>query len=109
VHGAFLHGLAGALYEELIYSNDGQLLTSTFVDYLSPSSVESFSPRVGHIESPSPFTLLGAKGGGEGSSETTPAALANAIADALSLLGIEIRELPLPPEKIWMMIKQREE
>ena len=56
------------------------------------------------LKSPSPFTLLGAKGGGEGSAETTPVALTNAVSDALSSIGVEIKELPLPPEKLWRII-----
>lgn len=104
IHGSLLHGLAGALYEELAYNNDGQLLASTFVDYLAPTSMETISPKIGHIESPSPFTILGSKGVAESSSETAPVAIANAVADALSSLGIKITELPLSPEKTWKLL-----
>jgi len=105
IHGAFLHGFAGALFEELVYDDGGQLLTSTFIDYLCPTSMEYVAPRVDHIATPSPFTVLGSKGGGESSSETTPVAIANAVSDALSPLGVEIRELPLTPEKLWKLIR----
>jgi len=105
----FLHGFAGTFYEQLVYREDGQLLTSTFTDCLCPSAMQCVDPKVGHVESPSPLTLAGAKGGGESSAETTPAALANAIADALSPLGAAITGLPIPPEKLWRTIREHKE
>jgi len=107
VHGSIMHGLGGALYEELIYNDEGQLLTTTFEEYLCPTAVEALRDiKVGHIESPSPYTVLGAKGVAEASSETTPACIANAVEDALKPLGVKIRELPLTQEKVWKLIKE---
>ncbi|MGO1511501.1 Carbon monoxide dehydrogenase large chain [Actinomycetales bacterium JB111] len=95
VHGAVVHGLGGAMYEEMAYTDAGQP-TSTFMDYLVPTSAESIFPLDGmRIVSPSPVTRLGAKGSGEGSSMSFPVAIANAVEDALSAHDVEITKLPL--------------
>lgn len=106
VHGSFMHGLAAALYEELAYDNEGQLLASTFMDYLAPTSMESFEPKIAHVETPCPFTILGSKGVGEASSETTPVAIGRAVADAIAPLGMNVTELPLSPEKVWRLVRE---
>ena len=91
VHGAIAHALGGAFYEEMRYSADGQPASATFMDYLCPTAAEATFPLVSdHIQTPSPYTVLGAKGVGEGSSMSVPVALANAVADALSPLGVEL-------------------
>ena len=96
VHGAVAHALGGAFYEEMRYSDDGQPTSGTFMDYLCPTSAEAAFPLVSdYIQTPSPYTRLGAKGCGEGSSMSVPAALGNAVADALSPLGIELNALPV--------------
>jgi 2-furoyl-CoA dehydrogenase large subunit len=96
VHGALVHGLAGALYEEFRYSDAGQPTSATFMDYLCPTSAEALYPLDSdHLETPSPFTRLGAKGCGEGSSMSLPVAIANAVADALAPSGVDITRLPL--------------
>ena len=104
IHGGAMHGIAGALYEELLYDDNGQLLTSTFMDYLCPTAYEAIDMKTEHIETPSPLTALGSKGAGEGNSESAPVAIANAIADALQPLNIKITELPLNSYKIWKLI-----
>ena len=107
VYGSILHGLGGALYEELFYNEEGQLLAATFEDYLCPTAREMIKDiKIAHIESPSPYTVLGSKGVGEASSETTPVCIANAVEDALKPLGVKVRELPLTPEKVWRLIKE---
>jgi len=100
-HGALLHGLGGALWEEFVYSDDGQFLSGTLMDYLCPTACESPPTILDHIESPSPFTLYGAKGCADGSVVPAPAAIANAVADALAPLGVEITELPVTPTRLW--------
>lgn len=105
IYGSALHGLGGALYEEMVYDENGQFLNSSFVDYLCPTSVEMPNLITDHIVSPSPITVLGSKGCGESCSMTTPAALANAVADALSPLGFKVTELPLTPDKVWRALK----
>ena len=96
VHGAVAHALGGAFYEEMRYSEDGQPASGTFMDYLCPTSAEATFPLVSdHVQTPLPYTRLGAKGCGEGSSMSVPVALANAVADALGPLGVELNALPV--------------
>ena len=97
IRGGFAHGLGAALYEELAYDSDGSFLSGTFADYLVPTACEVPNPTILHMETPSPFTPLGAKGVGEGNSMSTPACLANAVADAL---GIDDVDLPMTPAKV---------
>jgi 2-furoyl-CoA dehydrogenase large subunit len=105
IYGGALHGLGGALYEELVYDEEGQLLTGSFMDYLVPTASEAPTIEIGHVESPSPLTTLGAKGLGEASSMTVPAVLANAVSDALKPLGIQITELPITPSRLWHLME----
>ncbi len=105
IYGGALHGLGGALYEELQYDEDGQCLTATFMDYLVPTASEAPTIEIAHVVSPSPLTPLGSKGLGESSSMTVPAVIANAVSDALSPLGIWINELPMTPSKLWNTIE----
>jgi len=104
VHGGVAQGIGAALYEELIYDQEGQSNTASFVDYLVPTALEIPRVRVVHIESASPTTLGGFRGMGEGGTIGAPAAVANAIADALAPLGIEVNELPLTPERLFRLI-----
>ena len=97
IRGGFAHGVGAALYEELAYIGDGSFLSGTFADYLVPTACEVPAPIILHMESPSPFTPLGAKGVGEGNTMSTPVCLANAVADAL---GIDDVELPMIPSKV---------
>ena len=99
IYGGALHGLGGALYEELAYDDDGQFLTGTFMDYLVPTASEAPEIEIAHVVSPSPLTPLGSKGLGESSSMTVPAVIANAVSDALAPLGIRITELPDDPRR----------
>ena len=101
IRGGFAHGLGAALYEELAYADDGSFLSGTFADYLVPTACEVPNPTILHMETPSPFTPLGAKGVGEGNAMSTPVCLANAVADAL---GIDDVELPMTPAKVasWL-------
>lgn len=96
VHGAIAHAVGGALLEEMRYTETGQPVSGTFMDYLCPTSAEAMFPLVSdHIQTPSPYTRLGAKGCGEGSAMSVPAAVANAVADALAPLGIQLNSLPV--------------
>ncbi len=106
IHGGALHGLGGALYEELQYDDDGQFLTGSFMDYLVPTACEAPVIDIAHIVSPSPLTLLGSKGLGESSSMTVPAVIANAVSDALQPLGVRITELPMSPTRLWELIER---
>jgi carbon-monoxide dehydrogenase large subunit len=105
VHGGVAQGIGAALYEEIIYDEQGQLNTASLVDYLVPSACEIPMMDVVHLESASPTTLGGFRGMGEGGTIGAPAAIANAVADALSPLGIEINELPVTPERLFRLIE----
>ena len=105
IYGGALHGLGGALFEELQYDEGGQLLTGTFMDYLVPTASEAPVIDIAHVVSPSPLTPLGSKGLGESSSMTVPAVIANAVSDALAPLGIGITELPMSPTRLWALIE----
>lgn len=106
LRGAFAHGIGGAMYEELAYGPDGQFLTSTFMDYLCPTFHEVPPVVFEHIEVPSPFTLLGAKGLGESATEIVPVCIANAVTDALRPLGVEVNQLPVTPAKVWAWLHE---
>ena len=87
IRGGFAQALGAALYEEYAYGADGSFLTGTFADYLLPTTAEVPDPFILHMETPSPFTPLGAKGVGEGNCMSTPVCIANAVADALGFEG----------------------
>ena len=106
VRGGFAQALGAAVYEELAYGDDGAFLSGTFADYLLPTATEVPELRILHVESPSPFTPLGAKGVGEGNSMSTPVCLANAVADALDLDDID---LPLTPAKLAALVTGADE
>src|SRR3989442_11422800 len=101
IYGGALHGLGGALYEELRYDDHGQLLTGTFMDYLVPTASEAPQIEIAHVVSPSPLTPLGSKGLGESSSITVPAGHRYAPGDALAPPRIRIYRLPLKPPQPW--------
>ncbi len=105
VHGSTVHGIGGTLLEEYVYDEKGQILTTSFMDYLKPTSLDAPAIEVGSLETPSPFTALGAKGVGEGGSIPAPACLASAVEDALRHLGVRVNDLPLTPRRIWELIR----
>jgi len=104
--GSIVQGIGAALYEELRYDEEGQLLSSTLMDYRLPSVAEVPDITLDHIITPNPFTPLGAKGAGETGMLGPPPALCNAVEDALSPLGVKIRETPLTPERILDLIEK---
>jgi 2-furoyl-CoA dehydrogenase large subunit len=104
IKGAFAQGLGTALYEEFLYDENGAFLTSTFADYLVPTAREIPPLEIMHMESPSPFTPLGAKGLAEGNCMSVPACIANAIADAL---GVKDVLLPATPSRIHAVLARR--
>lgn len=106
VHGGVAQGIGGAAYEELVYGEDGQFLTASFMDYLVPTAVEVPALEVEHLVTPSPFTPLGIKGMGEGGAVSPGSVLAGAIADALAPFGVRFTELPITPEKVLRAIRQ---
>ena len=100
VFGGTAQGVGTALYEEMPFDAQGQPLATTLADYLLPSAAEVPAIRIDHIETPSPYTRFGQKGIGEGGAIAPPAAIANAVNDALAPLGVEITASPLTPRRI---------
>ena len=99
--GGFAHGIAGALLEEMVYDAEGNPLSGTFADYLCITAPEMPKLTVGHVDTPSPHTALGAKGMGDGCSMLAPTAIANAVADAL---GREDVDPPFTLNKVWDLV-----
>jgi carbon-monoxide dehydrogenase large subunit len=104
VQGAIVQGIGGALFEQFVYGDDGQPLTTTYMDYLIPTSTDVPPIEVLSLESPSPFSVGGIKGMGEGGQIAAPAAVANAVADALAPFGARVRKLPLAPDYVLRLM-----
>lgn len=106
VHGGVAQGLGGALMEELVYDDEGQLTTTTLLDYLLPGATDIPPIHVAHLETPSPFTIEGIKGMGEGGAIAPGPALAAALQDALSPIGhVAVNELPLTPDRVRRFVE----
>jgi 2-furoyl-CoA dehydrogenase large subunit len=103
VRGGFAHGAGAALFERVVHDDHGNLLSGTLMDYLCPTGADLPPLTIGHVETPSPFTTLGAKGLGEGTTMSVPAAIGNAVADAL---GVEDVEVPLTPARVWELLQR---
>ena len=106
IRGGFAHGFGAALLEDLAYDADGNFLSGSFADYPCPTAADLPALKIGHLETPSPQNPLGSKGMGDGSSMLTPAALANAVADALDRDDIEV---PLTLDRVWRLANERRE
>jgi carbon-monoxide dehydrogenase large subunit len=104
VHGGVAQGVGGALFEEMVYDESGQLLTGSLMDYLVPTAMELPPIETVHLEYPSPRNPLGVKGLGEGGAISPPAAIANAIEDALRPFGVKITETPVSPSRLLALI-----
>ena len=97
IYGGFAQGLGTALYEEMRFDASGQPLSTTLADYLLPGPAETPAPRLEHMETPAPYTMFGVKGIGEGGAIAPPAAIVNAINDALKGIGVEMSHSPVTP------------
>jgi carbon-monoxide dehydrogenase large subunit len=106
IAGGVVQGIGGALYEELVYGDDGQLLSTSFMDYLLPTASETPEILLAHVDVPSPLNPLGVKGLGEGGAIGPPAAIANAVEDALLDFGVVVREGPLGPNRVLALIRE---
>jgi carbon-monoxide dehydrogenase large subunit len=100
VIGGCAQGIGTALYEEMPFDAHGQPLASTLADYILPGATEVPDARIDHMETPSPYSLFGQKGIGEGGAIGPPAAIANAVNDALRPLGVAMTQLPITPQRI---------
>ncbi len=105
IHGGVAQGIGEALLEELKYDENGQLITTSLVDYLLPTTTDVPNMKVVHLETPSE-SAGGFKGMGEGSLIAAPAAVANAVSDALEPFGVMVAELPVTPEKVREWVSQ---
>jgi carbon-monoxide dehydrogenase large subunit len=105
IAGGTVQGIGGALYEHLAYDEDGNPVTTTFMDYLLPTAAEVPVIEYGHIETPGPGPG-GYKGVGEGGAIGAPPAVVNAVADALAPLGVRITRLPLTPASVVALIRE---
>jgi len=105
--GGMAQGVGAALLEELVYDADGQLLTTSFMDYLVPTAADMPETVVLRLQGghPSRHNPLGAKGAGEGGILAAPAALANAVEDALRPLGVTVDRLPLSPDRVLALVR----
>ena len=106
VRGGVVQGIGTALYEEIPYNEQGQPLVGTLADYLVPCAAELPAIKLVHMHTPTPYTEYGVKGMGEGGAIAPPAAIANAVRDALSSLGAEVNETPLTPRRVLAAIRQ---
>jgi len=100
MRGGVAQGIGAALYEEVAYDEEGQLLSGTLADYLVPTSEEVPPIELDHLETPSPLNPLGLRGIGEAGAIGPPAAIANAVEDALAHVGAVVRRTPLTPERV---------
>jgi carbon-monoxide dehydrogenase large subunit len=108
VHGGVVQGIGNALYEELKYDEAGNLLTTSLADYLPPTAAEVPDIEIEHLVTVSGASITGAKGVGEGGAIGAPAAVINAIVDALSPFGIEFFEMPVTPRRIREKLRNSE-
>jgi CO/xanthine dehydrogenase Mo-binding subunit len=108
VHGGVAQGIAQALFEEVIYDEEGQLLTGSLMDYAVPTPADLPSYETSHTTTPSPRNVLGVKGIGEAATIGSTPAVVNAVIDALSPLGITHLDMPLTPEKVWRAVREAE-
>lgn len=106
VQGGVAHGIGNSFYEELIYDNNGQLLTASFMDYLLPTAKEVPTAKIAHMEVVCPLNPLGVKGVGEGGTIPSAAAFAGAVEDALAPFKVTVKEVPLSPEKVRKLLRE---
>ena len=106
IQGGVAQGIGMALYEHAIYDEYGQFLTGTLMDYLIPTAADVPQVEIAHLESPSPYVPSGIKGMGEGGAIAPPAAIANAVSDALRPFGVQVNTVPVTPEQVLTMLDQ---
>jgi len=107
VHGGLTMGMAPALLEEISYDENGNIQGGSFMDYLVPTAMETPKWETAHTVTPSPHHPLGAKGVGESATVGAPPAIVNAVVDALSHLGVTHLDIPITPEKVWRILKDK--
>ena len=106
LHGGIVHGIGQALFEEVLYDDSGQLLTTTLMDYAVPKAHQVLSLELGRTVTPCPHNPLGVKGVGEAGAIAAPAAVVNAVVDALGPFGVRHLDMPLTAEKVWRAMQE---
>lgn len=106
IHGGIAYGIGQALYEHVVYDDDGQLVTGSFVNYALPTAAELPSFELDHTVTPSPVNALGVKGVGEAGTIAATPAVTNAVVDALEPLGVHYINMPLTPMRVWRAIEE---
>jgi len=104
-HGGLAQGIGQALFEEVTYGEDGQLLTGTLAEYVLPRADDLIDFTLDRTETPTSLNPLGAKGVGELSTISSPAAIMNAVVDALAPVGVTHVDMPATPEKLWRALR----
>jgi aerobic carbon-monoxide dehydrogenase large subunit len=107
VHGGLSMGMAPALLEEISYDESGNIQGGSFMDYLVPTAMETPNWETDHTVTPCPHHPLGAKGVGESATVGAPPAIVNAVVDALAHLGVKHIDIPMTPEKVWRILKEK--
>ena len=105
VHGGVAQGIGNAYFEQLVFDENGQLLTGSFMDYLVPTALDVPPIEVGHVETPSPLNPMGIKGAGEAGAIPVGPLFAQALEDALQIEGLELLEIPLTPSRLWELVR----
>ena len=105
VHGGVAQGIGNAYFEQLVFDENGQLLTGSFMDYLVPTALDVPTVEVGHVETPSPLNPLGIKGAGEAGAIPVGPLFAQALEDDLHIPGLELLEIPLTPSRLWELVQ----
>jgi carbon-monoxide dehydrogenase large subunit len=106
IHGGIAQGVAQALFEEAVYDDEGTLVTGSLLNYLVPSATELPNFELDRTESPSPTNPMGVKGVGETGAIASPAAVMNAVVDALTPFGVTDVKMPASPERVWRAIEE---
>jgi len=106
IRGGVVQGIGTALHEEIPYDMHGQPLAASLLDYHMPAAHEVPAIRIGHLHTPATATEYGMKGMGEGGAVAPPAAIANAVRDALARIGAEVNETPLTPQRVLAAIRR---
>jgi aerobic carbon-monoxide dehydrogenase large subunit len=106
IHGGIVHAVGQALYEQVVYDEEGQLVTGTFVDYALPSAADVPSFETDRTETPTPTNTLGVKGVGEAATIACSPAVVSSVLDALEPLAVTELDMPLTPMRVWQAIQE---
>ncbi len=106
IHGGVAQGIGNAFFEQLVFDDDGQLLSGSFMDFLIPTALDVPRMEIGHESTPSPLNPLGIKGAGEAGAIPVGPLYAQAVEDALQMPGLEILEIPLSPGRLWELVQE---